>query len=149
MRVAIHQPHYLPRLGYLHRMARAAWAALAFLAACTTSPQHAGDQVMVVWTRVDDPQAACQKLSGQPQVFAIRGCSRWNETDAAGKRVCAIYAPMPRSEMDTQRFVTLGHELLHCFDANWHDRWGRMNPAESQAAAGAARKGAGGAAAAN
>ena len=46
---------------------------------------------------------------------------------------------MPRSEMDTQRFVTLGHELLHCFDGNWHDRWGRMNPAETQAAAGAAR----------
>jgi len=129
-------------------MRRVACAALALLAACTT-PQRAGDQVMVVWTRVDDPQAACQKLSGQPQVFAIRGCSRWNETDAAGKRVCAIYAPMPRSEMDTQRFVTLGHELLHCFDGNWHDRWGRMNPAEGQAAAGGAGKSAGAAAAAN
>ena len=129
-------------------MRRVACAALALLAACTT-PQRAGDQVMVVWTRVDDPQAACQKLSGQPQVFAIRGCSKWNETDAAGKRVCAIYAPMPRSEMDTQRFVTLGHELLHCFDGNWHDRWGRMNPAEGQAAAGSAGKSAGAAAAAN
>jgi len=60
-----------------------------------------------------------------------------------------LYAPMPRSEMDTQRFVTLGHELMHCFDGNWHDRWGRMNHAESQAAAGAARKSAGAAAAAN
>jgi len=58
-------------------MRRVACAAFALLAACTT-PQRAGDQVMVVWTRVDDPQAACQKLSGQPQVFAIRGCSRWN-----------------------------------------------------------------------
>ena len=122
-----------------------AGAALALLAACST-PQHAGDNVVVVWTRVDDPQTACQKLAGQPQLFTIRGCSKWNQTDEAGKRVCAIYAPMPRSEMDTQRFVTLGHELLHCFDGNWHDRWGRMSPGESQAATGSAGKGAGAAA---
>ena len=127
----------------------AAATALIVLAACTSAARQPGDDVMVVWNRVDDPQAVCQKLSGQAQVFAIRGCSKWNETDSAGKRVCAIYAPMPRSEMDTQRFVTLGHELLHCFDGNWHDRWGRMNPGESQAAAGSARKSAGAAAAAN
>jgi hypothetical protein len=125
---------------------RSALALLVLLVACTT-PQPRGDDVMVVWNRVDDPQAACRKLSGQPQLFAIRGCARWNQTDDAGKRVCSIYAPMPRSEMDTQRFVTLGHELLHCFDGNWHDRWGRMNPGQSQAAAGAARNGAGAAAA--
>jgi len=130
-------------------MRRAAWAVLAVLAACNTTPQRAGDHVTVLWQRVDDPQATCQKLSGQPQVFAIRGCSKWNQTDAAGQRVCAIYAPMPRSEMDTQRFATLGHELMHCFDGNWHDRWGRMNPSESQAAAGAERNSAGAAAAAN
>ena len=118
---------------------RLAGGLLVLLAACTT-PQPRGDDVTVAWNRVDDPQAACQKLSSQPQIFAIRGCSKWNVTDSAGKRVCSIYAPMPRSEMDTQRFVTLGHELLHCFDGNWHDRWGRMTPAESQAAAGAARK---------
>jgi hypothetical protein len=126
-------------------MKRFAWAVLALLAACST-PQRAGDQVMVVWMRVDDPQTACEKLSGQPQLFTVRGCSRWNQTDEAGKRLCAIYAPMPRSEMDTQRFVTLGHELLHCFDGNWHDRWGRMNPPETRAAAGGARKSAGAAA---
>jgi hypothetical protein len=125
---------------------RSALALLVLLAACTT-PQPRGDDVTVVWNRVDDPQAACRKLSGQPQLFAIRGCSKWNLTDGAGKRVCSIYAPMPRSEMDTQRFVTLGHELLHCFDGNWHDRWGRMNPGGSQAAAGTDRKGAGAAAA--
>jgi hypothetical protein len=56
--------------------------------------------------------------------------------------VCAIYAPAPRNERDVQRFATLGHELMHCFDGNWHDRWGRMNPpspnasAQSNAAAG-------------
>jgi hypothetical protein len=113
-------------------------AAFALLAACATPP--AGDHITVAWNRVADPQAACQQLSGQPQLFAVRGCAKWNQTDAAGQRVCAIYAPMPRNEMDTQRFITLGHELMHCFDGNWHDRWGRMNPAQSQAAAGNARK---------
>jgi len=115
---------------------------LLLLAACTT-PRPSGDDVTVVWNRVDDPQAACQKLSGQPQLFTVRGCSKWNATDDAGKRICSIYAPMPRSETDTQRFVTLGHELMHCFDGSWHDRWGRMKPAETQAAAGAARNSAG------
>jgi hypothetical protein len=50
--------------------------------------------------------------------------------------VCSIYAPAPRSERDLQRFATLGHELMHCFDGNWHDRWGRMNTPEQNAAAG-------------
>jgi hypothetical protein len=118
-------------------------AALLLLAACTSTAPRPGDDVTVVWMRVDDPHAVCQKLSGQPQLFTVRGCSRWNQTDDAGKRVCAIYAPMPRSELDTQRFVTLGHELMHCFDGNWHDRWGRMNSAENQAAAGNARNSAG------
>jgi hypothetical protein len=121
---------------------RAAWALLVLLGACTT-PRPSGDDVTVLWTRVDDPHAVCSKLSGQAQLFAVRGCAKWNATDSAGKRVCSIYAPMPRSEMDTQRFVTLGHELMHCFDGNWHDRWGRMNPAESQAAAGSASEGFG------
>ena len=49
------------------------------------------------------------------------------------------YAPAPRSERDLQRFATLGHELMHCFDGNWHDRWGRMNPSTQSAAAGGSR----------
>ena len=56
-----------------------------------------------------------------------------------GARVCSIYAPAPRSERDLQRFATLGHELMHCFDGNWHDRWGRMNPSTQSAAAGGSR----------
>ena len=30
-------------------------------------------------------------------------------------------------ERDRERFLTLGHELMHCFEGNWHDRWGRMH----------------------
>jgi len=115
------------------------WAALAALAACAT-PQSAGDHVTVVWSRVDDVQAVCQNLAGRKEVFAIRGCSKWNEADRSGQRVCSIYVPTPRNETDTQTFATLGHELMHCFDGNWHDRWGRMTPPEGQAAAGSSRK---------
>ncbi len=116
--------------------------ALAALAACTT-PQSQGDPVTVVWNRVDDVQEVCQTLSGRKEVFAIRGCSKWVDGFHRGERVCNIYAPAPRNEMDTQHFVTLGHELLHCFDGNWHDRWGRMNPDETQAAAGGSKKSTG------
>ena len=121
------------------------WAVPAALVACAT-PQSAGDHVTVVWNRVDDVQAVCQNLAGRKEVFAIRGCSKWNDTDRSGQRVCTIYVPIPRNETDTQTFATLGHELMHCFDGNWHDRWGRMTPPEGQAAAGGAKQRAGAAA---
>jgi hypothetical protein len=123
--------------------------ALAFVSACTSSTPPPSDQVIIVWNRVGDAQETCQQLAGRKDIFVIRGCSKWNDAAASGQRICSIYAPMPRNETDTQRFATLGHELLHCFDGNWHDRWGRMNPPESQAATGASRKAPGSAAAAN
>ena len=101
------------------------WAAPLALVACAT-PQSAGDHVTVVWNRVDDVQTVCQGLAGRKEVFAIRGCSKWNESASAKERVCSIYVPTPKSETDTQTFATLGHELMHCTDGNWHDRWGRM-----------------------
>ena len=111
------------------------WVALAGLVACAT-PQRAGDHVTVVWNRVDDVQTVCQNLANRKEVFAIRGCSKWADGFRSGERVCNIYVPTPKNEMDTQTFATLGHELLHCFDGNWHDRWGRMNPEETAAAGG-------------
>lgn len=109
-------------------------AALLPACAATTSPPDAG--VAVVWNRVDDPHAVCESLSGRKNFFNVLGCSHWAAPAAGGARVCSIYAPAPRSERDTQRFATLGHELMHCFDGNWHDRWGRMNPPEQNAAVG-------------
>lgn len=94
------------------------------LAGCAAAPEREmppGD-VQVVWLRVEDPQRVCEALSGRKQFFAVHGCSRWS----AEQRRCEIYAPAPKSEADLQRFATLGHELMHCFDGNWHDRWGRM-----------------------
>jgi hypothetical protein len=89
------------------------------LSACTSAPAHHG--LEVVWNRVEEPHKVCESLSGRKSFFTVHGCAHRSET------ACTIYAPAPRSERDLQRFATLGHELLHCFDGNWHDRWGRMN----------------------
>ena len=78
----------------------------------------------IVWQKVDDVQAACEQASGRRELFRVLGCSKWREVD--GQRTCTIYSQAPRNEADVQRFATLGHELMHCTDGNWHDRWGRM-----------------------
>jgi hypothetical protein len=104
---------------------------LLLLSACAAAPAPRDSPVVVVWNRVEEPHAVCESLSGRKTFFNIRGCSqRLEPVVEGGPRVCAIYAPAPRSERDLQHFATLGHELLHCFDGNWHDRWGRMNPPE-------------------
>ena len=119
-------------------------ATLLALAACAREPDtDAG--VLIVWNRVDDAHAACQKVAGRKEVFAIHGCTKWIDGDRSGQRICKIYAPEPDTETDTQAFATLGHELMHCFDSNWHDRWGRMKPEEDRAAAGGSKKRSGGA----
>ena len=117
--------------------------AATLLPACaaTTLPPDAG--VAVVWNRVEDPHATCESLSGRKSFFNVLGCSHWSAPAAeGGARVCSIYAPAPRSERDVQRFATLGHELMHCFDGSWHDRWGRMNPPAQNADTGSAAAGA-------
>ena len=107
---------------------------------CTSVPP-ADSGVAVVWNRVERPHELCESLSGRKNFFNILACSqRLEPVEAGGPRICNIYAPAPRSERDVQRFATLGHELMHCFDGNWHDRWGRMpDPAPSAAAGGTAR----------
>lgn len=86
--------------------------AVASLTACATPP---ADRFRVEWT--DDPAKAC---GGEALIGHIQGCSR-REGDT-----CVIHARRPRSENDATRLTTLGHELLHCTDGPWHDRWGRM-----------------------
>ena len=115
-------------------------ALIAALPACAAPSPAPESSVAVVWNRVEEPHAVCESLSGRKNFFNVLGCSHWVEAQAkGGPRTCAIYAPEPRTEKDLQRFATLGHELMHCFDGNWHDRWGRMEakPREAQAAAGA------------
>ena len=112
---------------------------LVLLAGCATVKDETTMPVHVVWQNVDDVQATCEEISGRREVFRILGCSKWREI--AGQRTCTIYAQAPRDERDLQRFATLGHELMHCFDGNWHDRWGRMNPPTEHAQAPSAAAG--------
>ena len=117
---------------------------LAFaVAGCTTTSQPSADErVAVVWNRVDNPHQTCESLSGRKSFFNVLGCSQWHEPTASAPRTCQIYAPAPRNERDVQRFATLGHELMHCFDGNWHDKWGRMNtPAQNAQASTSAASG--------
>ena len=108
---------------------------LALLAGCAATPPPADAGVAIVWNRVEEPHAVCETLSGRKNFFNIRGCAhRMAPAVEGGPRVCAIYAPAPRNELDLQRFATLGHELMHCFDGNWHDAWGRMNSPQRVAA---------------
>ena len=117
------------------------------LAGCSTVKSEADAPVQIVWQKVDDAHAACEEVSGRREIFRIMGCSKWR--DVGGQRTCTIYAQTPRTEADVQRFATLGHELMHCTDGNWHDRWGRMtdekvrqarrNEAEGSAAAGGSK----------
>ena len=114
--------------------------ALLILPGCAATTPAPSEGVAVVWHRVDEPHRVCEALSGRKTFFNVLGCSHWAEPQVAGgPRTCAIYAPEPRTEKDLQRFATLGHELMHCFDGNWHDKWGRMDPKqrEAQASAGA------------
>jgi hypothetical protein len=105
---------------------------LVLLPACASTPDS--DKVAVVWNRTEEPHRVCESLSGRKQFFNILGCSQWSEPGApGGPRICSIHAPEPRNERDLERFATLGHELKHCFDGNWHDRWGRMNPPSAAA----------------
>lgn len=114
----------------------------ALLPACAATPPQPDAAVAVVWNRVENPHTVCESLSGRKNFFNVLGCSHWSAPAAeGGARVCSIHAPAPRSERDVQRFATLGHELMHCFDGNWHDRWGRMNLPQDTASAGAAAGG--------
>jgi hypothetical protein len=120
---------------------------LVLLAGCATVKDETTMPVHVVWQNVDDVQATCEEISGRREVFRILGCSKWR--DVGGQRTCTIYAQAPRDERDLQRFATLGHELMHCTDGNWHDRWGRMTDAKvRQAKAGERSSAAAGASAA-
>jgi len=96
-----------------------------FITGCSVVKNEESTPVHVVWQQVDDVQAACEGASGRREIFRILGCSKWR-TDG-GQRTCTIYAPAPRDERDKERFATIGHELMHCTDGNWHDKWGRMS----------------------
>ena len=115
------------------------------LAGCASVKEDANAPVQIVWQKVDDAHAACEEVSGRREIFRIMGCSKWR--DVGGQRTCTIYARAPRDERDLQRFATLGHELMHCTDGAWHDKWGRMTDEKVREARAREREGTASAAA--
>lgn len=87
-------------------------AVLLATAACATPP---ATSFRVEW--VDNPQAACDRTN---VIGRVVGCAK-RDGDT-----CVIYAQRPTSSNDTKRFVTLGHEMMHCAEGQWHDEFGRM-----------------------
>lgn len=88
-----------------------------FAAGCSINPNVGTDQqtMQVVWHRVNNVHSLCQRLTGRQVLFGkVRGCAIWN------KQVCHIYAPDFKNIEERERMATLGHELKHCFDGQWH-----------------------------
>ena len=75
------------------------------------------NKVSVEWIQVKDIQKTCDELS-QEKVnkkfgYAVEACSTWDE-ESDGSYSCKIY-----TEKKTN-IATLGHEMKHCFQGNWH-----------------------------
>jgi len=70
------------------------------------------DQTVVIWKRVDNVQLACNAESERLGVakipYQVKACSFWT------KNTCTIFT----GKKTTQH--SLGHELRHCFQGNWH-----------------------------
>ena len=69
-------------------------------------------KVQVVYA--DDIQERWEALGHTKPVKAF---AYWGTADNGW---CVIYTKKPRSAEDTDRLVSLGHELLHCTDFNYH-----------------------------
>lgn len=74
----------------------------------------------VSWVKVEDPHKVCTELTGPSTLFLkTLGCVTRKDG------LCTIYSRAPKDEMDTKLFAIVGHELMHCTDGDWHDKWGR------------------------
>jgi hypothetical protein len=75
------------------------------------------NKTTVTWKQVVDIQKECniesKKRGYNGYNYSIEGCSFWDK-DAFQGNVCYILTPLKTS------FWTLGHELRHCFQGNFH-----------------------------
>ncbi|MFM2007136.1 MAG: hypothetical protein RLZZ09_2791 [Pseudomonadota bacterium] len=75
------------------------------------------EKILVRWEPVSNVIATCNQERGKrgkpPYGPAILGCSFWDYEPGDG--LCRIY-----TSLDTS-IETLGHELRHCFQGNYHD----------------------------
>jgi len=90
-------------------MQSAAWDKASELFDAT---QTITDQTVVVWKRVDNVQAGCNSESERLGVakipYQVQACSFWT------KNTCTIITGKKTSQH------SLGHELRHCFQGDWH-----------------------------
>jgi hypothetical protein len=74
-------------------------------------------QSTVTWRAVENVQAECNKeskrLAGQSFGYAVLACSFWEKQN--GRDVCTIITGKNTT------MHSLGHEMRHCFQGNWHD----------------------------
>ena len=69
-------------------------------------------EVSVLWKTVDNIQQACnaelQRRQGKNFGYALNACAFWDGDQ------CTILTPKTTSTH------TLGHEMRHCFQGDWH-----------------------------
>ena len=90
------------------------------LTGCNTfNTKPVNNTALITWERFDDTSkvdAKCRELADINPISArIKGCADFNLI----ARLCTIYSYNPRS-LDDEHVCTLGHEVLHCFNGNYH-----------------------------
>jgi hypothetical protein len=73
-------------------------------------------QSMIKWTPVDDVKSTCDRESrsrgNSGFGYTVQACSFWS---SSGPPTCTIITKR------NPTMHTLGHELRHCFQGNWHN----------------------------
>jgi hypothetical protein len=104
-----------PLCATIRGMKTLAVAALIVLSGCVSVP----DRVAIEWKRgtPEEIDRACRKTHGAHAIVLghYRGCSVFNR-DA---KVCTVWAA-DFTLLEREKMATLGHELKHCFDGQWH-----------------------------
>lgn len=92
---------------------------VVLLSGCASTPRAPQKDFTVVWHRTSSTTVAdafCQpsKRSGRPSFKPLLGCQYWTVGN-----VCHVVS----YELDME---TLGHELRHCFDGQFHNQNGEL-----------------------
>lgn len=71
----------------------------------------------VTWIPVDNVQSVCDKLrvksTGKPFPYKILACSEWKQ-NFIFKSECRVYTSR------NVNLTTIGHEIRHCFQGDFH-----------------------------
>ena len=93
----------------------------ALLTGCNTfNTKPVNNEALITWVRFNDTSKVDSKCSEIANVNLtgrrIKGCADYNLIE----KLCTIYSYNPRS-LDDEYICTLGHEVKHCFDGNYHN----------------------------